>query len=175
MAMDNDTDPAALARLVWELEQRRLITDTLTAYCTLVDRNDPAALVERVFSEDGCVELGARHAVVGRTELIKLFARTLAGFEATSHHLSNVVIDLHGDDSATATSSVYAWHRTVDGRRVEAWGRYADRLQLGPDGWRIAVRRLSMAGSDGWRDAPFEQIERLPNPSATPAPTVLRR
>ncbi len=162
-------------RVVWELEQRRLITETLQDYCEFVDRNDPATLVARVFAPEGSFELGPKHAVVGRDNLVRMFAKTLAAFTATSHHLSNVRIAFEGEARASATAYVYAWHSTVAGTRIEAWGRYADRLVLLEEGWRIENRHLSMAGSDGWPDAPFQLLERLPNPVDPPAPTIVRR
>jgi uncharacterized protein (TIGR02246 family) len=164
-----------VSRVVWELEQRRRVTDVLHDYCTFVDRNDPANLVEKVFAPDGVFELGSSRAVVGREQLARMFAKTLAGFCATSHHLSNVRVTFDGDDHAHATASVYAWHRTVAGERVEAWGRYNDRLVLLAEGWRIASRHIAMAGADGWKDAPFEFIERLPNPTDLPSPVIERR
>ena len=162
-------------RVVWELEQRRLITETLMDYCELVDRNDPVNLAAKVFAPDGRFELGSRHSVVGRQDLCRMFAKTLAAFTATSHHLSNVRVTFAGDDRAESTACVYAWHRTVAGDRVEAWGRYTDRLVLLEEGWRIENRHLSMAGSDGWPDPPFEVLERLPNPTDAPSPAVQRR
>ncbi len=163
-------------RVVWELLQRQQITETLQDYCHFVDRNDPASLVTQVFCEDGCFELGARHAVSGRANLARMFAKTLAAFTATSHHLSNVRIRFSSEDAAQATAYVYAWHVTVgDARRIDLWGRYQDELRRTPEGWRIATRRLSVAGSDGWENPPFEQVERLPNPAHTPAPEITRR
>jgi hypothetical protein len=165
------------SRTLWELEQRRLITETLLDYCEYVDRNDPPTLVRKVFAPDGRFELGSDRAVVGREQLARMFAKTLCAFTATSHHLSNVRItfDGDGDDRAEATAYVYAWHRTLDDRRVDIWGRYRDDLRLTDEGWRIAVRHLSMAGSDGWLDAPFERVDRLPNPLDAPPPTIERR
>ena len=162
-------------RTVWELEQRRLIGETLVAYCEHVDRNDPATLVAEVFTPDAAFELGPDHAVVGRDDLAKMFAKTLCGFTATSHHLSNVRVELEGQDRARAAAAVYAWHQTLDGRRVEVWGRYHDQLHLTAQGWRIAVRRISAAGADGWWGAPFELLERLPNPVDPPSPAIQRR
>ena len=162
-------------RVVWELEQRRLIGETLQDYCELVDRNDPTALVHRVFTPDGVFELGAGRAVVGRDNLARMFAKTLAAFTATSHHLSNVRISFDGDDRAQSSAYVYAWHRSLEGDRIEAWGRYHDRLVRIEEGWRIDNRHLSMAGSDGWENAPFEVVERLANPADTPSPTIQRR
>lgn len=166
---------ATMERLVWELEQRRLIEETLMAYSHFVDRNDPAALVERVFCEDGRFGLGSRHAVVGREDLRLMFAKTLVAFTRTSHHLSNVQIRFLDNDGAEADSYVYAWHIAADdGRRIEVWGRYADRLRLTGAGWRIESRRLTVAGTDGWIDPPFELAERLANPQYTPSPRVTR-
>lgn len=167
---------SALERAVWELQQREAITETLINYCVGVDRNDPQALTDLVFAEDGAFELGARYAVVGAVELRKMFARTLAAFSATSHHLSNVRITLTSDTTAETTAYVYAWHVAVqDGRRIDLWGRYEDRLVLTPRGWRIASRRLSAAGSDGWEKPPFDISERLPNPANPPSPVITKR
>jgi ketosteroid isomerase-like protein len=162
-------------RILWELEQRRLITETLLDYCEYVDRNDPAALVRRVFTDDAAFELGSSREVIGRDELAKMFAKTLAAFTATSHHLSNVRISLEGDEWAASSAYVYAWHRTAAGRRVEVWGRYHDRLRHTSEGWRIQRRRISTAGHDGWDAAPFEPPARLPNPPDTPSPVIQRR
>ncbi len=171
MELSNGTE-----RLVWELEQRRLIEETLMDYAFYVDRNDPQALATKVFSEDGCFELGSRHAVVGRENLALMFARTLAAFTQTSHHLSNVRVRFTSGTTAESDAYVYAWHVAVeDGHRIDLWGRYHDRLELTADGWRIANRRLSVAGTDGWIDPPFELIERLPNPTNPPAPAITRR
>lgn len=188
-AADQGVQPRDLHRLVWESEQRRLITETLLDYCELVDRNDPAGLVDRVFAPGGAFELGSSRAVVGRENLAKMFARTLAAFSATSHHLSNVRISFttEGDQTAPtiqtdpaptrahATAFIYAWHRTVGGEQVEVWGRYADTLVRTGTGWRIESRRATTAGAEGWANAPFEFIDRLPNPTETPSPEVQRR
>jgi len=169
------TGTANAERTLWELEQRRLITETLQDYCHYVDRNDAVALATQVFCADGRFELGSRHAVVGREQLALMFAKTLCVFTRTSHHLSNVRIRFDGDAAADSTAYVYAWHLAADdGRRIDLWGRYTDRLRLTAEGWRIASRRLTVAGSDGWHNPPFEVVERLPNPVDPPSPRVER-
>ena len=136
--------------LVWELEQRRLIAEVLIDYCFFVDRNDPQGLVARVFCEHGCFELGSRHAVIGRADLALMFARTLAPFSRTSHHVTNIKMTFTGADTAESTAYVYAWHLTVaEGRRIDLWGRYHDRHRLTAEGWRIELRRLTVAGKIG--------------------------
>ena len=160
---------------VWELEQRRLITETLQDYCEHVDRNDPASLVSEVFTDDAVFELGSSRAVVGSDNLARMFAKTLAPFTRTSHHLTNVKVRFEGDTEATSSAYIYAWHQLADGRQVEVWGRYNDRLRLTPQGWRIASRRLSAVGQSGWDEVPFELAERLPSPAELPSPQVTRR
>ena len=163
-------------RLLWEAVQRQLITETLQDYSYYVDCNDPANLVEKVFCADGVFELGARHAVIGRAELAKMFAKTLAVFAATSHHVSNIRIRFQGDEHAESSAYVYAWHRRADdGHRIDLWGRYQDSLRLTADGWRIAVRRLAAAETDGWHNAPFAGLPRLANPVDPPSPKITRR
>ena len=56
-----------------ELRDRQAITETLINYCHHVDRNDPVALSTEVFAEDGCFELGAKYAVIGRENLRRMF------------------------------------------------------------------------------------------------------
>ena len=159
-----------------ELQDQEAIRTLLAEYCRHVDRNDADALATRVFAEDGCFELGARHAVIGRENLRRMFARTLCVFSATSHHVSNIVIRMTGPDTAESTAYVYAWHRHVDNdRRIDLWGRYQDQHRRTGDGWRIQNRRLTVAGSDGWDNPPFEGVERLPNPTETLPPTITRR
>ena len=163
-------------RLVWELEQRRLIAEVLMDYSHFVDRNDPEGLVAQVFCEDGCFELGSRHVVIGRADLALMFARTLAPFRRTSHHVSNIRVTFTGAETAESTAYVYAWHLTAtEGRRIDLWGRYHDQHRLTAEGWRIATRRLTVAGSDGWIDPPFELAERLPSPPETPPPKITKR
>jgi hypothetical protein len=163
-------------RLAWELEQRRLISEVLMDYSFYVDRNDPAGLVSQVFAEDGCFELGSKHAVVGREDLKLMFAKTLAVFKSTSHHVSNIRVRFTSDSTAESSAYVYAWHIAADdGHRIDLWGRYHDKHRLTNEGWRITNRHLTVAGTDGWKDPPFELPERLPNPTHTPSPKITRR
>lgn len=162
-------------RVLWELEQRRLITETLQDYCTFVDQNDPEMIAMRVFAPGGEFELAANQAVSGREKLTRMFTKILGGFAATSHHLSNVRITLEGQDRAHATAYVYAWHRMTNGDRVEAWGRYSDDWVLLEEGWRIQRRVITMAGTDGLEGTPFQPMPRLASPTDLPSPTVTRR
>ena len=149
-------------RVLWELAQRPRIEEVLLDYCEAVDLNDVDRLVDEVFTPDARFELGSRHATEGSEALRDMFSRTLSQFEASSHHLSNVRITITGDDTAAASAYVYAWHSfKPDSRRVDIWGRYHDQLRLVDGDWRLAVRRITAAGSE-WPGVPFEGIPRKP-------------
>ena len=118
-------------------------------YCDAVDANATADIV-MLFTADAVFDFGYGRIFTGTAELTQLF-RGLDGYAATSHHLSNVVVDFVGPDTARCRSRVYAFHRAAgSGEPVQLWGRYADVVTRGPDGrWTIAQRRLRAAAEMG--------------------------
>src|SRR5258708_28624641 len=140
---------------------RAEITDLLHRYCRGLDRNDPEAVVA-VFTDDCVVELfdDIDGTTRGTAEMRARLPQRYSHFAATSHHLSNVQIELQGLDRATSVSYLYAWHRFADGREGEIWGQYHDALVRTPDGWRIAARRLRVAGQRNF-DRRWFRTERL--------------
>ncbi len=139
------------------LLQRQRIVDLLHAYCRGVDDNRPAEVAE-LFAED-CVfvsSTGGNGTVHGRVAVQARLAKLLAGFSATSHHLSNIEIDFADDDHATGISYLYAWHR-FDGDRPDAllWARYHDTFVQVAGRWQIAERTLRVTGDQampfGWQ------------------------
>jgi hypothetical protein len=143
-----------LAARIQRLEDREAISDLLFEYCRCCDLNDPDGLAA-CFTDDCMVDYGpgvgpARRGAEARREE---GARDLALFSATSHHLSNVVVIFeHAQpDRARARSSVYAWHRPVGpGPDWRLWAQYHDVVARTPAGWRIAERRLLVAGSENF-------------------------
>ncbi|MFT4617573.1 MAG: hypothetical protein ACI89G_000455 [Minisyncoccia bacterium] len=139
------------------------ITELIHMYCAAVDGYDIEQLVN-VFTPDGsmCFTSGERGMVIGHDALRRRLARVLSGFEATSHHVSNIRIAAVDDQSNTATgvTYLYAWHRFVDDRPDGwLWGRYHDQFEHGPAGWKLKVRVLRIVG---------EQNFAMPwNPAAT--------
>jgi ketosteroid isomerase-like protein len=63
------------------------------------------------------------------------------GTPRTKHLMTNLVVDIDGD-SATARSSYSVLQGIVAGEplRFVVAGRYIDRFERGPDGWRLADR-----------------------------------
>jgi hypothetical protein len=137
------------------------VAAVLHRYCYAVDA---LAIEEAValFTEDCTFDWGHGRVAAGQDGIRDLL-QSLTRWEATSHHLSNVVVELDADDRARAWSYVYAWHRVADTGVVEQlWGQYHDVLVRGGAGWRFAHRALRAAGEDGF--APAGNFERLERP-----------
>jgi ketosteroid isomerase-like protein len=160
--VDASTDLAATVR---ELADRQAIADLIHAYCEHFDANEPEA-VAALFTESATVDYGPEvPTIVGGPA--EIAARIAVGldriFAATSHHVSNVRIELDGPDTASSLSYLYAWHRYVDGSPDgELWGRYRHTFRRTDDGWRIASLRLEAAGAVDFHRATMHPIGRRP-------------
>jgi ketosteroid isomerase-like protein len=137
------TTETRLQQLIDADEIRRVIYD----YAFHLDMNHPDELAS-LFVEDCEVVYGPNFGAEG----IDAYRRTLEGigefFEATSHHVSNIVVEFTGDDEASARSVLYAWHRyRKDRPDSHVWGQYHD-LMVRVDGeWRFKRRELRAAGT----------------------------
>ncbi len=145
---------------------KEAITAVLHGYCRHVDLAHPGE-VAALFTVDCLFDYGHGRVFEGREALGALLADRLGAYENTSHHLSNVAVDIDGDE-AHAESYIYAFHRSAGGGdAVHVWGRYYDRLVRTDAGWLIAHRRIRSAGSEGFavpegQATPFERIDRAP-------------
>jgi uncharacterized protein (TIGR02246 family) len=142
-AMSTEATASGVDQLLAAEEIRRLIYD----YAFHLDMNHPEELAD-LFVDDCEVVYGPGFGAEGK----EAYLRTLDGigefFAATSHHVSNVVVDFDGDDAATARSVLYAWHRynreRPDGH---VWGQYHDELVRVDGRWRFRRRELRAAGT----------------------------
>ncbi len=156
-----------------ELVQRQAITDVLTDYCRLLDRMELADLAQ-LFTKDCEVAYGPdpRLTSTGRAALERSLAR-MWRWKRTAHHLSNVRVWFETDLLATAESAVFAWHEAADGSHAEMFGLYHDRFVRDEGVWRIARRRMEMAGSGGVFRVPIPPAHRAPPPKDWTAPDGL--
>jgi hypothetical protein len=133
------------------IRDRLAINDLLHAYCRHVDLLEVRELGQ-LFTDDCIVDygpgLGGPHR--GRDVLETALARGLRRFSATSHHLSNIEVDLDGDRAA-AISYVLAWHRMANSSPdAVLYGQYHDHCVRAGSGWRISERRLLVVGEVGF-------------------------
>jgi ketosteroid isomerase-like protein len=134
---------ARVDQLIATDEIQRLIYD----YAFHLDMNHPDELAA-LFVEDCEVIYGPNFGAVG----IEAYKETLEGigefFEATSHHVSNIVVDFVSEDEAMVRSVLYAWHRyTRDRPDSHVWGQYHDVMVRVDGQWRFKRRELRAAGT----------------------------
>jgi len=135
---------------LWELAVRETVRDLVARYTWAGDRGRSTQLAE-LFAPDGVLDVGphggrweGRDEIVRRLDAVAervAVAGTSPG--PVRHHVSSLAIAV---TSATeATSSSYFLVLTTMG--VDHWGRYRDRLAVGPDGtWRFAERSVRVDG-----------------------------
>lgn len=141
------------------LEDRWAISEQMYRYARATDwlQTDDH---REVFAAD-CVfaspHSGDMHGV---DAVVEWMNRALAPFEATQHLIGNISITFTGDTTATAVSSVRAWHRPRDHEQPDMvlWGEYHDRWIHADGVWRIAERRVLEAGIEPRREGG------MPNP-----------
>jgi hypothetical protein len=140
---------SAVDRLVAESS----IRDVLTRYCRGADRCDPALMLSS-FTADASIGIGGRQLPAAKFA----GAITSAGRESaieSSHHLTNIHIELAQHDQAIAESYFLNVRTTSsgaeDGRTVTiVSGRYLDALRRVDDQWLITERAIVIeAAADG--------------------------
>jgi SnoaL-like protein len=137
------TTDTSVDQLIAAAEIQRVIYE----YAFHLDMNHPDELAG-LFVDDCEVTYGPDFGAVG----IEAYKKTLEGigtfFEATSHHVSNIVVDFVSEDEARARSVVYAWHRyTRDRPDSHVWGQYHDVMVRVDGQWRFKRRELRSAGT----------------------------
>lgn len=146
-----------------ELADRVAITELFHAYAFHFDRNEPE-LVAALFADDATVDYGPEvPPLAGRAALLAQVTTGLRNvFAATSHHISNVSIDLAGDgDRATARAYLYAWHRYRDGSPDGyLWGQYHAEVARTGDDWRFMSLQLRAAGMQDFHRSTMHPIDR---------------
>ena len=135
-------------QMLQRLLDERDIAHLLNEYCRALDLMD-LSIFEHVFAQDCEVEFGPDERLNSRgLDGVRASLERLWRWQRTSHHLSNIQIRFDGDDEASSTSYVIAWHERADGSTATIYGQYHDRLTRTPEGWRIARRVMYMNGAD---------------------------
>lgn len=143
------TTSALSSRELNELLETQKVERVLYDYAYYLDMNQPDDLAA-LFTSDCYVAYGPDFGAEGR----QAYRKTLDGigtfFSATSHHVSNVVVDFDEElRTATVRSVLYAWHQyTKEGKRDgHFFGQYHDVLVRDDEhGWRFTRRELRAAG-----------------------------
>ncbi|MFC2153790.1 nuclear transport factor 2 family protein [Actinomycetota bacterium] len=168
---DVAADPNTPAPSALDPTDRIAIADLFSRYAFHFDRNEPE-LVAELFTGDALVDYGPEFPPIqGRESVADRIRPGLDDiFEATSHHISNVMIDPTSTDRATAIAYVYAWHRYRDGSPDgHLWGQYHAIAHRISDAWRFAAFRLEIVAVTDFHRERMHSVHRrsAPNPAAT--------
>ena len=127
-----------------QIVDERAIERLMANYAERIDAKDPEGAAA-CFCEDG---VGIYwQECIGPAAIAERLTGILAGFHATSHHLSNIQITLSGD-TAAALSYVYAFHRYANTLEpMHYWGRWIDELKRENGQWKFARREVIGVGS----------------------------
>jgi hypothetical protein len=133
---------------VWETEARLSIQAMMSRYTRYVDAGQPEQL-GLLFTEPMHYDMGGGRLVHTRAELtatveeIKSTFRAAENFGRLRHHVSTVVIELTGTDSAKATSYFIA----LSGAGPDHWGVYRDVFTRAGQDWLFARRVVTVEGA----------------------------
>jgi ketosteroid isomerase-like protein len=141
IAVTTQTTDKRLQQLTDAEEIRGLIYD----YAFHLDMNHPQELAD-LFVDDCEVVYGPNFGAEGKEAYLKTLEGIGEFFEATSHHVSNTVIEFTGEDEAKARSILYAFHRyTKDRPDGHVWGQYHDDFERVDGEWKFRRRELRAA------------------------------
>lgn len=139
------------------LEEKR-IERVLMAYAAAIDKRNWPAL-EQVLAAEATAHYESFGDFTGRRAIVDGVRTFLEGCCGPTQHLvSNLRIAVEGK-RATATCYIQAIHVGLGDYKdhlLTVWGEYRDRLELGPEGWRIVHKELALlhvTGDIGGADA----------------------
>ena len=148
MKVTADNVLAAVQRLNDEADIQRV----LFQYAFHLDAADPDKMLP-LFTPDLYVAYGPSHGATSPEEYLAVLSNDKTGiaafFAATSHHVSNVVVDFVDEDTAKVRSVLLAWHRYHRERPDGiVYAQYHDVFKRTSDGWKIHRREQLTTGTE---------------------------
>jgi 3-phenylpropionate/cinnamic acid dioxygenase small subunit len=152
------------SEILRELLDRAQIQDVLYTYARSVDTNDFERM-SRCFTDDATWDYGpeAGPVVTGSKAIEKFAAKAYSDAPvedgdvkirhglAASHHVSNILIQFDGPDSARSEAYVHTFHQMLnDDAPGLVWGRWHDQFRRTADGWKICARKMLLAGKENY-------------------------
>lgn len=133
-------------------------------YCRHFDLNEPERIPE-LFTVDAQIDYGPEFPpIVGRDTIEERIAVGLRErFTATSHHISNVLVERRDATHAEAVAYLYAWHEYRDGSPDgELWGQYHTRVRRDDGVWLIERMQLRAVGMRNFHRERMHPLGRRP-------------
>jgi len=133
-----ETDIEASVRA---LRDERAVADVLVRYFRGIDAGEPQVAVSE-FADEAKADIMTGKVYEGRERIGRALGRILVRYERTSHHVTNTLVEVDGDQ-AVCSAYVYAFHRMKDsGNPWHLWARIREDLRREDGRWVVASHRL---------------------------------
>jgi 3-phenylpropionate/cinnamic acid dioxygenase small subunit len=131
-----------------ELLDREAIRELLYRYCRAVDRRDFAALGALYHAD--AIDDHTPYFCGPAREFIERLPAIMAANRVTTHHLTNALISVDGDNAeGEICTLVYHLQETPQGpQELLVGGRYLDRYVHGSAGWQFMHRKIVLDWSE---------------------------
>lgn len=126
-----------------ELLDKEQIREKLMIYSRLCDRMD-LDVADIMFAPDSCCEYGPYFTGTGR-ELAAWLKASHNGFTATSHQMTNMLINIDGDKATSECGHVGITYNDEESDEVFAnysFSRYLDKWEKRDGQWLIVSRKV---------------------------------
>ncbi len=125
------------------LADKMAIQEQIRTYCRAVDRLD-IALGHGVFHEDSHADYGEDYYQGPGRGVIDLICQHHLGLSSHSHQVTNVLIEVDGNQAGSESYVYGTMRRQLDGQTMQigVWARYLDAWEKRDDCWRIARRMV---------------------------------
>lgn len=132
--MSGIPDPATLA-------DKQAIRELIYSYCRAVDQLD-VPLGHSIWHDDGYADYGKDYYQGPGKGVIDLICEHHLGLLSHSHQVTNILIELNGDDAGSESYVSGTMRMERDGKlfHLGVWGRYLDRWQRRDGKWGLLHR-----------------------------------
>ena len=133
--------------LLREIADRQTISQLIYRYCRAMDRIDPE-LGYSIWHDDGVADYGEDVYQGSGRGFIDFVCEQHRGALSHSHQVTNIILELDGNDAASESYVVSALRMMVDGQLTQftTWARYLDTWSRRDGRWgidnRLAIRDL---------------------------------
>lgn len=157
------SDIGFLQQDVRQLLSRNEIADQIYRYCFYFDSSDTEGL-RSLFTEDATIDYGPEMGPLSGIEeiMVSISGGLKNTFAATSHHVSNILVEFKGPSVALSKSYVYAWHRYQKKPEIGyLWGQYSHDFRLEEGMWKISRLKLRAVAIQDFHRSTMHPVERL--------------
>ena len=161
--------------LLRELADKQAIRDLIYTYCRAVDRLD-VVLGHSIWHDDGYADYGADYYQGPGKGVIDTICQHHLGLTSHSHQVTNVLIELQGDDAGSESYVSGTMRMEREGKLIHlgVWGRYLDRWQRRDGRWGLLHRVVVFDHEEMREVQAMGRESRATRDTADPSYAVLR-